>query len=69
MCNLEEESSTHLFLLCPFARACWHGSTLAKHASDFSSISIQQWLTFVIVKHKGKDDNTMAYLQAIFTTL
>ena len=69
MCNSKEESSTHLFLLCPFTRAYWHGLTLAKHASDFSSVSIQQWVTSVIVKHKGKDDNTMAYLQDIFTTL
>ena len=41
ICNAEEESSTHLFLLCPFARAIWHGSTLAIHTSDFSNSSIQ----------------------------
>ena len=35
MCNEEEESLTHLFLLCPFTRACWHGTTLAIHSSDF----------------------------------
>ena len=40
MCNYEEESASHLFLLCPFARACWHGSSLAVHISDFSDISV-----------------------------
>lgn len=69
LCNSDEESSTHLFLLCPFARACWHGSTLAIHSSDFNNISIQQWLTCLMVKYKRKEENNMAYLQAIFTTL
>ena len=44
MCNYEEESASHLFLLCPFARACWHGSSLAVHTSNFSDIFVQQWL-------------------------
>ena len=35
--NFDVESSTHLFLLCPFTRACWHGSTLVVHATDFRS--------------------------------
>ena len=44
MCNYEGESTSHLFLLCPFARACWHGSSLAVHTSNFSDIFVQQWL-------------------------
>ena len=48
MCNCEEESASHLFLLCPFARACWHGSSLAVHTTDFSDISVQQWLINLI---------------------
>ena len=40
MCN-EEESLTHLFLLCPFTRACWHGTTLAIHTSDLNNLSVQ----------------------------
>ena len=40
-----KETATHLFLLCPFARGCWHGSTLAIHFSDYNTIFVQQWLT------------------------
>ena len=69
MCNAVEESSTHLFLLCPFARAIWHGSTLSIHTSEFSNLSIHQWLKSILFNHKGKDDISMAYLQAVFTTL
>ena len=39
-CNEEEESTSHLFLRCTFNRACWHGSTLAIHTSDFNDISV-----------------------------
>ena len=69
LCNSDVESSTHLFLLCPFTRACWHGSTLAVHSTDFSSSSVQQWLTSLLIKFKSKETSSMAYLQAIFTTL
>ena len=69
MCNAAEESSTHLFLLCPFARAIWHGSTLSIHTSEFSNLFIHQWLKSILFNHKGKDDISMAYLQAVFTTL
>ena len=69
MCNAVEESSTHLFLLCPFARAIWHGSTLSIHTFEFSNLSIHQWLKSILFNHKGKDDISMAYLQAVFTTL
>ena len=41
MCNEEEESLTHVFLLCPFTRAYWHGTTLAIHTSNFSDLSVQ----------------------------
>ncbi|XP_050278159.1 uncharacterized protein LOC126719671 [Quercus robur] len=68
-CNEHEETSTHLFLLCSFSRACWHGTTLAIHSSDFNNLSVQQWLTGVITKHNNKDPNVMNYLQALFTTL
>ena len=40
MCNYKEESASHLFLLCPFARACWHGSSLIVHTSDFSDVFV-----------------------------
>ena len=69
LCNSNAESSTHLFLLCPFTRACWHGSTLAILSSDFNCLNVQQWLSSLLIKFKSKETSSMAYLQAIFTTL
>lgn len=68
-CNEQEETSTHLFLLCPFSRACWHGSTLAIHSSDFNNISIQQWLVVIINNNISRDLDAMNDLQSLFTTL
>ena len=67
--NEHEETITHLFLLCPFSRACWHGSTLAIHSSNFNNVSIQQWLSIIISNHNCKDLGSMTYLQSLFTTL
>ena len=69
MCNELEESHTHLFLHWPFARACWHGSTLAVHTSDYTSISIQHWLKQLLSRHNLSDSDSMCYLQDIFTIL
>ena len=69
MCNYEEESTSHLFLLCPFARACWHGSSLAVHTTDFSDISVQQWLINLINALNWNEEGSFDYMQSIFTTL
>ena len=69
MCNEEEESHTYLFLHWPFAKACWHGSTLAVHTSDYTSISIQHWLKQLLSRNTLSDSNSMCYLQDIFTIL
>ena len=69
MCNEEEESHTHLFLLCPFTRAVWHGSTLAIHTSDFTNYSVQYWLKQLISRHDWRDPVSMCYLQDVFVTL
>ena len=68
-CNCAEESTTHLFLICPFARACWHGSPLAVHTSDLLGISMQQWLKGLIMSHSLDDEVFMEYMQKIFITL
>ena len=68
-CDEESESTTHLFLLHPLTRACWHGSGLAVHSSDITSITVQQWLTSLLLKHKKKEAHSMEYLQAVFTYL
>ena len=52
LCNVEDESISHLFLFCPFARATWHGSPLAVHTSDLHNTSIQQWIGTILLKHK-----------------
>ena len=67
--NYEEESASHLFLLCPFARACWHGSSLAVHISDFCDISVQQWLINLINALNWNEEGSFEYMQSIFTTL
>ena len=69
MCNDEEESHTHLFLLCPFTRAVWHGSTLAIHTSDFTNYSVQYWLKQLILRHDCGDPVAICYLQDVFITL
>ena len=69
LCHEEDEASTHLFLLCPLARACWHRSSLANHASDYANISIQHWLNILLTRHNLKFPDSMDYLQALFTYL
>lgn len=63
LCNVEDESISHLFLFCPFARATWHGSPLAVHTSDLHNTSIQQWIGAILLKHKKMDQDMMHYLQ------
>ncbi|XP_075663263.1 uncharacterized protein LOC142632818 [Castanea sativa] len=69
LCDADEESTSHLFMQCPFARACWHGSTLAIHSSDFRNISVQQLVKGLLSRYNFMDDEAMGYLQGIFTTL
>ena len=62
MCNYEEKSASHLFLLCPFARACWHGSSLAVYISDFCDISVQQWLNNLINALNWNEEGSFEYM-------
>lgn len=52
LCNSEVESSTHLFLYCEFARAIWHGSALNIHTSNLNDISVQGWLSSLLLRYK-----------------
>ena len=66
--NEEEESNSHLlFLHSTFTRACWHGSTLAIHTSDFDNISVQASLNNNILRFRQLDQERMEHLCSIFT--
>ena len=69
LCNSDEESTSHLFLYCSFARAMWHGTTLAVQTSELRNISVQDWFRILLNRFKRMDDDSMHYLQSIFTTL
>ena len=69
LCNEEEESHTHIFLHCPFVRACWHGSTLALCTSEFINLFVQQWLKHLLSRDIQNGSDTMNFLQDIFVTL
>ena len=68
-CDCDEESASHLFLHCHFARACWYGSALALHTSSLGPIAVQQWIINSIIRHKSLDESGMKNLQLIFITL
>ena len=65
LCNEEEESHTHLVLHCPFARACWHGSILAIHTSEFTNISVQHWLKQLLSRNIQSDSDSMNFFQGL----
>ena len=57
-----------LVLLCPFAKANWHGSPLAVHTSGLNNTYVQHWIGTILLKYEGMDQD-MHYHQAIFITL
>ena len=63
LCDEEEETTSHLFLFCPFARATWHGTSLAVHSSDFRNNSIQQWIRRLLQIQKKLEPDSMGYLK------
>ena len=70
LCNSDEESTSHRFLYCSFARATWHGTTLAIQTSELRNIfCVQIWIGNLLLSYKGMDSVSMRYLQDMFTTL
>lgn len=62
----EDESTSHLFLYCTFARACWHGSALAIRTSYLRNSSVQLWISNNLFRYKQMDQDMMDYLQSHF---
>ena len=69
LCNKEEESHTHLFLHCPFARAGWHGSSFAIHTSELITISVQHLLKHLLSRYIQNDSDSLNFLQDVFVIL
>ena len=69
MCDEEEETTIHLFLNYPYARAIWHGSILGLRTSELQCNSVEQWLSQCIISSRALEHNRMNYLLALFTTL
>jgi len=67
MCNEVEETITHLFLHCPFARVVWHGFILEIRTSDLNQISAKQWMVDCIIANKFMEQNKVSFLQSLFT--
>ena len=69
LCNSDEETPTHLFLLCSFSRACWFGSDLGLHTSEITNVSVQIWLKDYIISYLNNEDQSLDILQSMFTVL
>ena len=68
MCDEEEETTSHLFLNCPFAIAVWHGSILEIRTSELSHNTAKQWLLHCITTSRHLEQYRI-YLQSLFTIL
>ena len=66
LCNSEDESTTHLFLYCPFALA-WF--TIGYSYSELNNVSVQGWVGSLLIRHKRMDQESMKYLQTLLTIL
>ena len=53
MCNENKESLNHLFMMCPFTRAIWHGSNLAIRSFELQYSSIKQWVEDCILQNES----------------
>ena len=69
LCNVEEETPTHLFLFCSFSRACWFGLDLGLHTSDITNVFVQSWLKDYISFYLNNEDQSSVILQSMFIVL
>lgn len=69
LCNEEEETITHLFQQCPFAKAVWHGSILDIRTSEINERTTKQWIIESITTGRVLGQHGMNFLQALFTIL
>ena len=67
--NSDEETSTHMFILCSFSRVCWFGSDLGLHTSEITNVSVQFWLKDYIIYCLNNEDQSLVILQSMFTVL
>uniref|UniRef100_A0A7N2MRP6 Fatty acyl-CoA reductase n=1 Tax=Quercus lobata TaxID=97700 RepID=A0A7N2MRP6_QUELO len=66
LCDSDDESATHLFIHCPFSRACWYGSHLAIQSSKVVAVFVQQWVSNTILEHRHMEEENMKCLQLFF---
>ena len=65
LCNYDEETPTHMFLLCSFSRACWFGSDLRLHTSEITNVFVQFWLKDYIIFCLNNEDQSLVILQSM----
>ena len=69
LCNAEEETPTHLFLLRSFSKACQFGSDLGLHTSEITNVSAQSWLKDYFSSCLNNEDQSLVILQSMFIVL
>ena len=46
-----------------------HGSSLGIHTSELNNVSVQGFVGSLLIRHKRMDQESMKYLQTLFTVL
>ena len=69
MCDEGEETMSHLFLQCPFAKAVWYSSSLGIRTSELNHLSMKHWLLGHITATNMPVQTKQSSLQSIFTIL
>ena len=69
MCDEGEETMSHLFLQCPFAKAVWYSSSLGIRTSELNHLSMKHWLLGHITATNMPVQTKQSSRQSIFTIL